>query len=79
MVSRPSEIWVHGLQPVAAFPAPIAAAALLRHDALEAQFAGLGEHDRALGDERFAEQDALGARNPRCERLALRDAGWGTF
>jgi hypothetical protein len=52
---------------------------LLRHDALEAQFAGLGEHDRALGDERFAEQDALGARNPRCERLALRDAGWGTF
>jgi hypothetical protein len=39
---------------------------LLRHDALEAQFAGLGEHDRALGGERFAEQDAL-------------DAGRGTF
>jgi hypothetical protein len=32
-----------------------------RHDAFEAQFARLGEHDPALGDERFAEQDSAGA------------------
>jgi hypothetical protein len=32
-----------------------------RHDAFEAQFARLGEHDSALGDERFAEPDSAGA------------------
>jgi hypothetical protein len=37
-------------------PLFIDAARPLRHDAFEAQFARLGEHDPALGDERFAEQ-----------------------
>jgi hypothetical protein len=36
------------LQPVAARPAFIATAGALRHDALEAQLAGVGEHDRAV-------------------------------
>jgi hypothetical protein len=33
----------------------------LRHDALKAELAGLGEHDRAFGGERLAEQDAFDA------------------
>src|SRR6516165_5872336 len=45
--SRPDEIRVLGLQPVAAFPAVIEAARPLRHDAFEAEFARLGEHERA--------------------------------
>ena len=37
----------------------IEAALPLRHDAFEAQLTSFGEHDRALGDERFAEQDSI--------------------
>jgi hypothetical protein len=33
----------------------------MQPDAFEAEFGGFGEHDRALGDERFAEQDTLDA------------------
>jgi hypothetical protein len=47
----------------------IDAARPLRHDAFEAQFARLGEHDSALGDERFAEQDSAGASDEPLECL----------
>ncbi len=51
--SSPLEIRVQDLQPVAARPAPVAAAGALRHDPLEAELAGVGEHDRALGRQRL--------------------------
>ena len=51
--SRPDEIRVLGLQPVPARPALIEAALSFRHDALKAELAGLGEHNRALGGVRF--------------------------
>jgi hypothetical protein len=69
MGSRPDEIRVLRLEPVAARPALIEAGRLLRHDALKTQFAGLGDHDRALGDQRFAEQDSAGASDEPLERL----------
>jgi hypothetical protein len=50
---RPDKIPVLRLQPVAVFPAPIEAALSLRYDALKAEVAGLGEHDRAFGGERL--------------------------
>jgi hypothetical protein len=64
------ESWVLRLQPVAAFPAPIEAALSLRHDALKAELAGLGEHDRAFGGERLAEQDAFDAGDEQQERAS---------
>jgi hypothetical protein len=47
----------------------------LRHDAFEAELARLGEHDRAVGGERFAEQDAADAGDEPLERLAPRLKG----
>ena len=67
---RPDKIRVLPLQPVAAFPAPIEAALSLRHDALKAELAGLGEHDRAFGGERLAEQDAFDAGDEQQERAS---------
>ena len=67
---RPDKIRVLRLQPVAAFPAPIEAALSLRHDALKAELAGLGEHDRAFGGERLAEQDAFDAGDEQQERAS---------
>ena len=57
------EVRVQDLQPVAARPAPIAAAGPLRHDPLEAEPASVGEHDRALSRQGFAEHDAVDAVN----------------
>jgi hypothetical protein len=51
--SRPDEIRVLRLQPIAAWAALIEAARPLRHDPFEAEVAGVGEHDGALGRERF--------------------------
>jgi hypothetical protein len=45
--SRPDEIGVLGLQPVAAFAALVEGARPLRHHDLKAKLAGLGEHDHA--------------------------------
>ena len=59
--SLPQKVRVLRLQPAAARPAPIEAAGALRHDPLKAQLAGVGEHDRALGLDRLAEQDAVDA------------------
>ena len=75
MKSRPDEIRVLGLQPIAAPPAPIEAALAFRHDAFEAEFAGFGEHDRALGGERFAEQNDADVGNEPLEHLAPRPSG----
>ena len=41
----------------------------LRHNALKAEFAGLGERDCALGGERFAEQNSADTANEPLERL----------
>jgi hypothetical protein len=52
MASRPHlalESRVLRLQPLAARPAPIAAAGALRHDPLKAHLASPGEHERSLG------------------------------
>jgi hypothetical protein len=46
------------------------AAPPLRHDALKAKLARLGEHGRALGGERFAEQDSVDAADEPQERAA---------
>jgi hypothetical protein len=52
---------VLGLQPVATSPALVEAALSLRHDAFEAELAGFGEHDCAVGGERVAKQDPADA------------------
>jgi hypothetical protein len=39
------------------------AALAFRHDALKVELARFGEHDRALGGQRFAEHDAIDAPN----------------
>ena len=70
--SRPDEIRVLGLQPIAASAAAIEATLSLRHDAFEAKLAGFGEHDRALGGERFAEQNPIDAGDQLLERFASR-------
>jgi hypothetical protein len=59
--SRPHERRVLRLQPAAARPAPIEAAGALRHDPFEAQLAGVGDRDRALGLDRLTDQDAVDA------------------
>jgi hypothetical protein len=59
--SRPNEIRVLGLQPVTASAAAIEAALSLRHDAFEAELAGFGEHDCALGGDRGSAGGALAA------------------
>ena len=41
------------------FAGAIEAARPFRHDAFEAQLARIGEHHRAIGRERFAEQDSI--------------------
>ena len=69
MGSRPHERRVLRLQPAAARPAPIEAAGALRHDPFEAQLAGVGEHDRALGLDRLAEQEAVDAGEQPRERV----------
>jgi len=55
------ELGIQALQPIAARPAAVPAAGPLRHDPLEAQLAGVSEHDRALGRQGFAEPDAVDA------------------
>jgi hypothetical protein len=67
--SRPDERRVASLQPVSATAALVETADPLRHDSLEAQLAGLGEDDRALGLDRLAEQDAVEAGDESRERL----------
>jgi hypothetical protein len=52
----------------AAICALLEAARPLRHNAFEAKLARLGEHDRALGGECFAQQDAVGDRDKTYER-----------
>jgi hypothetical protein len=46
------------LEPVLACPAAIAAAGALRHNPLEAERAGVGEHGRAVASDRLTELDA---------------------
>ena len=58
------------LQPLPAVSAPISAAGALRDDPLQTQLAGLGEHDRALGRQGFAEQDAVDAEDEPRQRVA---------
>jgi hypothetical protein len=70
MESHPDEIRVLGLQPITASAVPIEAALPLRHYAFEAQLARLGEHHRALGGERFAEQNSAGAAGEPLKSLA---------
>jgi hypothetical protein len=61
MRSRPDEIRFLGLQPAAASSDPIEAARALRHDALMAKLADAQGNNRALGGERFAEQNSADA------------------
>ena len=63
------EFGVPDLQPVPARPATIAAAGPLRHDPLEAELAGVGEHDRAFGRQGFAEHDAVDAADESRKRI----------
>lgn len=63
---------VLGLEPIAAFPALVKAAQSLRHDALKAEFTGFGEHNLALGGERFIDQDSADAADEPHQRLAPR-------
>ena len=73
--SRPDEIRVLGFQPIAAPPAAIEAALALRHDAFQVELARLGEHDRALGGERFAEQNPINAGDEPPERSRRASSG----
>ena len=67
------KLGAEALQPVPARPASIAAAGALRHDALEAERAGVGEHDRALASDRFAKLDAVDSATRR-ERASRRSS-----
>jgi hypothetical protein len=58
------------LQPVAARPAPIAAAGALRHNTLQAQLAGVGEHHCAITSDRLAKLDAGDAADQARESLS---------
>src|SRR5271166_853351 len=55
----PLESRVLDLQPVPAAPARIGAAEALRDNPLQAHLARLGEYERALGFDGFAEHDAV--------------------
>jgi hypothetical protein len=70
--SRPDEIRVLGLEPIAAWSALVEAALSLRDDAFEAELAGLLKYHRTLGGQSFAEQDPVDAVDELHQRLSSR-------
>jgi hypothetical protein len=74
-MSGPDERWILAFEPLPAGAARVAAAGAFRHDAFEAQLAGLLEDERALGLDCVAEQDAVGpSRRPTTTGAALKRA-----
>jgi hypothetical protein len=55
--SPPSKRRIFDLQPISARPAPVDAPEALRHEALNAKLARLGEHERAVDLQGFTEHD----------------------